>query len=101
MYNRYKEANQKVHSDTKKRYYKPSLYPDIEEKDSDIIHTVRPGERLDLLAYKYYGDVGLWWVISRANRLDPSDIGLDASTELRIPKEVGEVLRAYKSLNLG
>ena len=71
------------------------------EKDSDIIHTVRPGERLDLLAYKYYGDVGLWWVISRANRLDPSDIGLDASTELRIPKEVGEVLRAYKSLNLG
>ena len=101
MYNRYKEANIKVHKDNRKRYYKPSLYPDIPETDSDIIHIVKPGERLDLLAYQYYGDVGLWWVISRANRLDPSDIGLDAAIELRIPKDVGEVLRSYKALNLG
>ena len=34
MYNRYKEARIKVNSDNKVRYFKPSLYPDIEEKDS-------------------------------------------------------------------
>jgi copper chaperone CopZ len=30
-------------------------------------HTVREGDRLDLLAYKYYGDATRWWLISDAN----------------------------------
>ena len=100
MYNRYKEARIKVNSDNKVRYFKPSLYQDIEEKDSDVVHVVRPGERLDLLAHRFYGDVGLWWVISRANRLDPSDVGLKAATQLRVPTDIGDVLRKYKAVNV-
>src|SRR5262245_61543661 len=30
-------------------------------------HTVRDGDRLDLLAFKYYGDAGRWWQIADAN----------------------------------
>ena len=30
-------------------------------------HTVRDGDRLDLLAFKYYGDPGRWWQIADAN----------------------------------
>lgn len=30
-------------------------------------HTVNQAERLDLLAYKYYGDPAKWWLISDAN----------------------------------
>ena len=30
-------------------------------------HTVREGDRLDLLAYRYYGDPARWWRISDAN----------------------------------
>ena len=99
MFNRYSSARIKIDDKTKARYYKPSFYPDIPEKDSDVFHIVRPGERLDLLAYKYYKDVGLWWIISRANRLDPSDIGLQASSELRIPTDIGEIIRSFKALN--
>lgn len=34
-------------------------------------HTVREGERLDLLAFKYYGDPTRWWQISDANSEEP------------------------------
>jgi len=99
MFNRYAEARIKENKRNKVKYYKPTLYPDIPEKDSDVIHNVRAGERLDLLAYRYYKDVGLWWVISRANRLDPSNIGLEASSTLRIPIDIADVVRAFRAIN--
>lgn len=99
MFNRYKDQTIKKDGKTNVRYYKPSLYPDIPESDSDIIHTVIEGERLDLLAYRFYGDVGLWWIISRANRLNPSDISLKASTEIRIPQDVGSILQDLVTVN--
>tara|TARA_B100000287_G_C19953576_1_gene511446 strand:- start:135 stop:440 length:306 start_codon:yes stop_codon:yes gene_type:complete len=99
MFNRYSEARIKTNKNNKVKYFKPTLYPDIPEKDTDILHYVKAGERLDILAHRYYGDVGLWWVISRANRLDPSDIGLDASSTIRIPQDISEVIRAFRSIN--
>ena len=41
MFNRYAEARIKKSSTNKVRYFKPTLYPDIEEKDTDVIHNVR------------------------------------------------------------
>jgi hypothetical protein len=32
-----------------------------------FLHTVREGDRLDLLSFKYYGDPSRWWQISDAN----------------------------------
>lgn len=34
-------------------------------------HTVREGDRLDLLAFKYYGEATKWWQISDANPQPP------------------------------
>jgi len=99
MFNRYEEARVKTSTTNKVRYFKPTLYPNIPEQDGDIIHNVRAGERLDILAHRYYNDVGLWWVISRANRLDPSDLGLAAATILRIPQDIAEVLRSFRAIN--
>ena len=58
MFNRYAEARIKKSSTNKVRYFKPTLYQDIEEKDTDVIHNVRAGERMDMLAHRYYDDVG-------------------------------------------
>lgn len=30
-------------------------------------YVVQQGDRLDVLAYSYYGDALLWWIIARAN----------------------------------
>jgi hypothetical protein len=35
--------------------------------ESRFLHTVLSGDRLDLLAYKYYGDTTRWWLIGDSN----------------------------------
>lgn len=41
-----------------------------------FLHTVREGERLDLLAFKYYGDPARWWQLSDANPEEPFPLDL-------------------------
>ena len=49
-------------------------------------HVVVEGDRLDLLAARYYRDTELWWAIADANPevFYPDD--LDIGTTLRIPR---------------
>lgn len=48
-------------------YYVNAVYPEIEPSSEDTYLITSYEDRLDLLAYDYYGDERLWWVISRAN----------------------------------
>lgn len=53
---------------------------------SDLFHQVTDADskRIDLIAWKYYHDVKLWWVIAEANDiLNPLE--LQVGTILRIP----------------
>jgi hypothetical protein len=43
----------------------------IPRADGRFAHTVREGERLDLLAFKYYCDPTRWWQIGDANPAEP------------------------------
>lgn len=49
-----------------------------------VDHTLKGGERLDILAARYYGDDEYWWVIALANRIQ-TPFGLTVGTKLRIP----------------
>jgi len=40
--------------------YTETLYPEIEDKETDIYIYAKYGDRLDTLAYKYYNDTSLW-----------------------------------------
>jgi hypothetical protein len=60
--------------------------PEIEVLKNDSYHVVTSGEenKLDLIAYNYYNNEDLWWVIAEANDItDPFNV--PASTVLRIP----------------
>ena len=50
-------------------------------------HVVGPGElgRIDLIAYKYYGNVNYWWAIALANEVKNPLQDLVAGTTLIIP----------------
>ena len=50
-----------------KPYYRGKQYPNIPLSADDIYVITTIGDRLDLLAYTYYKDTALWWVISMAN----------------------------------
>jgi phage tail protein X len=60
-----------------------TLYDIIPESDNDTYVISQYGDRLDLLAYQYYGDTSLWWYIAKAN--DLKVMVIPTGTSLRIP----------------
>lgn len=53
-------------------------------KETDQYHTVADYDRIDLLAYKYYGDCSYWWIIAEANDIS-NPLHLETGKRLRIP----------------
>jgi hypothetical protein len=81
-------------------YYKGKFYPDIplSETDEYVITTV--GDRLDSLAYSYYLDATLWWVIAAANNnITKGALYPVPGTQLRIPTDINAVLDLYNQFN--
>ena len=49
------------------QYYRTNYYPEIPPLETDIYVETEFGDRLDLLANRFYGDVTLYWIIATAN----------------------------------
>jgi len=77
-----------------KRYYRPTIVPNIPLSDSDVYVYPKVGERLDLLAYQFYGDSNLWWIIAKANELTNGQIGLSSEKKIRIPVNIQPILES-------
>ena len=75
--------NTRIERKKQKSYYKTTIYDKIPKTDSDIYVITQYGDRLDLLAHQFYGDVSLWWYIARAN--DLNSIIVPENIQLRIP----------------
>lgn len=56
----------------------------IPESEDDQFHTVVEGDRIDNLAWKYYGNPHYGWIIAEANST-PRPWDLKPGTVLRIP----------------
>lgn len=82
------------------RYRSSVRYPDIPLSEDDIfIYTIR-GDRLDNLAYQFYNDPTLWWILSVANPDLPNDsLYPTLGFQLRIPNDVNQILADYEQLN--
>ena len=80
------------------RVYKTTYYPDIPIKDTDQFIYPHFGDRLDVLAHKFYGDVTLWWIIAKANGIK-GKMYAPQNTEIRIPGNVSKVLEDFNNLN--
>ena len=63
--------------------YRTTIYNTIPQTDSDVWVITQHGDRLDNLAFQFYGDQSLWWYIAKANNL--SFMTLPTGTSLRIP----------------
>tara|TARA_B100000519_G_C14196520_1_gene415727 strand:+ start:450 stop:716 length:267 start_codon:yes stop_codon:yes gene_type:complete len=60
------------------------IYPEIPERDSDIYVITQIGDRLDTLAFDFYKNPHMWWVIAKANNL--KQMNIPNGTSLRIPQ---------------
>lgn len=96
---RYENATIRTTSEGQ-RYFKQRFYPNIplSETDDYVITTI--GDRLDTLAYSYYRDSTLWWVISMANNnVTKGSLFPEPGTQLRIPTNINAVLSLYNQYN--
>lgn len=75
-----------------KRYYVPTIVPNIPISDGDVFLRPQVGERFDSLAQKFYGDSNLWWIIAKANNLSSGQIVLDPEKKIRIPMNIQPIL---------
>lgn len=83
------------------QYYRTNFYPEIPESENDIWVITDFGDRLDLLANQFYGDVTLYWVIAAANpnKINFGSLFINEGTQLRIPTNVGDIIFSYNKLN--
>lgn len=83
-----------------KRYYKSKIYPNIPFSETDVYVITTIGDRLDLIAYDYYNDAEMWWVISIANNnITKGSMFPIPGTQLRIPVNINSVLELFNSTN--
>jgi nucleoid-associated protein YgaU len=81
-------------------YYKNKYYPNIPLSESDVYVITTVGDRLDSLAFSYYSDATLWWVIAMANNnATKGALYPTPGTQLRIPTDLNEVLQLVENFN--
>lgn len=73
------------------------IYPDEEEKKriNVIKHFWRQGDKYWKLAYQYYGDQSLWYIIAQWNQ-KPTEAHLMPGDIIEIPTNLNVVLGAFE-----
>ena len=100
MANRYNKTPIRV-DEKKNRYYTNTQYPEIPISINDVYMLTQSGDRLDTLAYNFYQDTSLWWVISRANpdKIKRDGLLVKPGIQIRIPSNIQAILNALENLN--
>ena len=68
-----------------KRYLTTVIIPVQPLESDDIYIQTTTQDRLDRLAYIFYEDESMWWIIAIANGLGKGTLIVPANTNLRIP----------------
>jgi nucleoid-associated protein YgaU len=98
--NRYDNSTTLTTLYTNRPYYKGKFYPNIPLLESDVYVITTVGDRLDSLAYSYYKDATLWWIIAMANNnITKGALYPVPGTQLRIPTNLNNVLSLYNQFN--
>jgi hypothetical protein len=83
-----------------KPYYKGKVYPSIPLSESDVYVITTIGDRLDYMAYSYYRDSELYWIISVANNnVTKGSLFPVPGTQMRIPTDLNSVLNLFNQSN--
>jgi len=100
MPNRYQYSTSNTPRWDGKQVYKSTTYPVLTPQDSDIVIISNDTTKLDDLAYKYYSDVSLWWIIALANSgLGTGKLSIPSGRQIRIPTNISSILNQMKLLN--
>lgn len=98
--NRFEDIRKKK-TNKGKRFYRETFVPEVPIQEGDIYFITERGDRLDLLAYEFYKDVSLWWVLAAANPIPTrrDSYMVTPGQQFRIPLDPQQVIQQYKDLN--
>jgi hypothetical protein len=96
--NRYANINKQSRWDGKK-VLNTTHYPNIPVSDDDIFIVSNETDYLDTLAFKYYNDSSLWWIIALVNNISHGRLSVEAGLQLRIPTNLTNILADYDREN--
>lgn len=77
----------KLDTATGRKAYRTVQLIDIPKSYDDRYIFSKEGDRLDLLAYEFYGDSQLWYILASANNLGKGTFAVPPGLQLRIPPE--------------
>lgn len=95
--NRYLNNNVGIRYDGK-RVYKTTRYPKIPVATNDIYIIATETDFLDSLAYKFYKDATLWWIIAQANGIKAT-LKAPTGEQLRIPQNIEYIISNFRKEN--
>ncbi len=77
--------------------------PVIVPQRDDIFYTITGSDRIDLLAFKFYGDPILWWIIAAANSMEsiPTDFNVGAVIRIPSTRYVTYLFKKYGNVSAG
>ncbi len=90
---RYDKLN--IQQKTKGLVFHSNLMPYFEPADSDVLILTEEDDRLDTLAFEFYKDASLWWVIALYNNMTDIDLKLEPGLQLRIPNRASIVTNLF------
>jgi hypothetical protein len=96
---RYQNIEVIKYAATGSEYYVNNVYPEVPVSNDDNYVITVLGDRLDLLAFDFYGDSTFWWVIASANALPGDSLVVEPGTQLRIPVDLSAAINNYKIVN--
>jgi hypothetical protein len=82
-----------------KRYFGSRIYPPIPFSNDDAYVITNETDYLDNLAFKYYKNPSLWWILAQANSIGKGKMSVEAGTQLRVPGNVNTIINTYNSYN--
>ena len=82
-----------------KRVYLTTVYPVVRPSLSDIVVVSNEGDYLDTLAFKFYGDPTLWWILALVNNLGKGRLSVTPGINLRVPTNTSEIIDQFNKLN--
>lgn len=73
-------------TDSGKRYFDTVLPEPAKLRGNEVLYEAEMGDRWDSLAYKYYRNASLWYVIAKANNGLNGSIFIKPGTLVTIPE---------------
>jgi hypothetical protein len=99
MYNRYQTISSTKVNSIGARYFLNNIYPDIPVTDNDNYIITTLGDRLDILAQNFYGDIDFWWILASANALSGDSLYPPVGIQLRVPTNIVGIVNSYNQVN--